>query len=142
MRATAIAQTGGLLLCAALCLPGCQSSGGQRATVAATETVVVEVPRRQLVLVSEALTHVDPLPPAPEPAIPFGSACSDRGGCYSNRQLETLLGVALADRGRLADNLAAIRRLMSEALNTAKGNPDEADPAAVPGRGTADQDPR
>lgn len=136
---TAIALNGVLLLSAVLLLPACRSNGAPRPAVA-TEVVVVEVPRRQLVRVSEELTAVSPLPPEPSPAIPAGPGCDRPAGCFSGRQLETMLGIALADRSRLVENLGAIRRLMSEALT--KGNPDEAYPAAVPGRGVERQDPR
>ena len=79
------------------------------------------MPRRQLVRVSDELTEVPPLAAAPAPAVPKGPNCSRAAGCYSNRQLETMLGIALAWGQGLADNLDEIRRVMSEALAQPEG---------------------
>lgn len=88
------------------------------------------MPRRQLVRVSGELTAKPVLAQAPMPAVPFGASCDRPQGCYSNRQLETMLTTALDWGGRMADQLDIIRGLMAEAL---KGNTDAHDPAAVPG---------
>ena len=96
-----------------------------------TETVLVEVPRRQLVRVSGEMTAVPALTPAPVPATPYGPNCTRRAGCYSNRQLEAMLNSALGWGEKMADSLHSIRGLMIEALNP-KGNDDEAGPTAVP----------
>ena len=132
MRPIHRALLGALLLCALLSLAACTTDGDKRKPLpGATETVLVEVPRRQLVRVSGELTAVPTLTPAPVPATPYGPNCTRRGGCYSNRQLEAMLNSALGWGEKMADSLHTIRGLMSEALNP-KGNDDEAGPTAVP----------
>ena len=132
MRPIRLVLLGALLLFALPFLAGCKSDGDKRPTLpGATETVVVEVPRRQLVRVSGELTAVPALQQAPTPAVAYGPSCSRPAGCYSNRQLEAMLNTALAWGEKMADSLHTIRGLMSEALNP-KGNDDEAGPTAVP----------
>ena len=96
MRPIHRALLGALLLCALLSLAACTTDGDKRKPLpGATETVLVEVPRRQLVRVSGELTAVPALTPAPVPATPYGPNCTRRAGCYSNRQLEAMLNSAL-----------------------------------------------
>lgn len=78
---------------------------------------MVEVPRRQLVQVSGELTAIPDLGAPPSPAIPAGPLCDRPNGCYSNQQLEGMLGTALRWGGKMADSLTTIRGLMTEALN-------------------------
>ena len=132
MRPIHRALLGALLLCALLSLAACTTDGDKRKPLpGATETVLVEVPRRQLVRVSGELTAVPALTPAPVPATPYGPNCTRRAGCYSNRQLEAMLNSALGWGEKMADSLHSIRGLMIEALNP-KGNDDEAGPTAGP----------
>ena len=132
MRPIRLVLLGALLLCALLSLAACTTDGDKRKPLpGATETVLVEVPRRQLVRVSGEMTAVPALTPAPVPATPYGPNCTRRAGCYSNRQLEAMLNSALGWGEKMADSLHTIRGLMSEALNP-KGNDDEAGPTAVP----------
>ncbi len=132
MRPIRLALRGALLLCALLSLAACTTDGDKRKPLpGATETVLVEVPRRQLVRVSGEMTAVPALTPAPVPATPYGPNCTRRAGCYSNRQLEAMLNSALGWGEKMADSLHSIRGLMIEALNP-KGNDDEAGPTAVP----------
>lgn len=99
------------------------------------------MPRRQLVRVSGELTAVPDLSPAPAPAVPAGPNCDRAGGCFSNRQLESMLTLALDWGGRMADQLVSIRGLMSEALQPTEGNTHDQDRAApVPGRGAQPED--
>lgn len=101
---------------------------------------MVEIPRRQLVRVSGELTAVPELSPLPPPAVKQGPGCDLAGGCYSNRQLEGMLGRALDWGGRMADQLGIIRDLMTEALQP-EGNTHGEDRAApVPGRGEPGED--
>ena len=138
MRPMRRAGLGVLLLCAVASLAACKSSGGTQHVV--VDPTVVEVPRRQLVRVSGELTNVPDLPPAPTPAVPAGPSCDRGGGCFSNRQLESMLTLALDWGGRMADQLVTIRDLMSESLQP-KGNTHDQDRAApVPGRGAQPED--
>lgn len=81
------------------------------------------MPRRQLVRVSGELTAIPALPPAPAPAVPAGPTCDRAGGCFSNRQLESMLTLALDWGGRMADQLTTIRALMAEALQPEAKDP-------------------
>lgn len=67
--------------------------------------------------VTGELTAAPELPPAPAPAVPYGPGCTEQAGCYANRQLEAMLTTALNALGKASDQLAAIRKLMAEALN-------------------------
>lgn len=73
---------------------------------------------------SSTLTEVPELAALPPPAVAYGVDGCDRAlGCYSSRQLETALGVALDWGERSADNLRAIRRAGEAAIATNKGPP-------------------
>lgn len=76
------------------------------------------------------MTAVPTLAPAPAPAVKPGPGCDRPAGCYSNRQLESMLAIALDWGSRMADQLDSIRGLMAESL---QGNTDAQDTAAVPG---------
>ena len=115
MRTTRLARLGAVLLCVALSVAACSTSGKPPAVPAET-TVLVDKPVQQLVPIPRHMTDVTPLPPPPAPAIPYGEqACQRPAGCYGNRQLEELLSSSLTWGQGLADQLRAIRRASDEA---------------------------
>lgn len=133
MRLIHLALLGALHLSVAASLAGCSTSGEVRKNPdVVVQTQVVEVPRRQLVRVSGEMTSVPRLAPAPRPAVTPATdpACDRPTGCFSGRQLESMLTTALAWGQGMADQLEAIRRLMQDTLT--KGTTDETDPAPVP----------
>lgn len=132
MRLIRIAALGALLLCAAASLGACSTSGEVRKPPdVLVQTQVVEVPRRQLVQVSGEMTAVPRLKSAPSPAVPATDpACGRAAGCFSGRQLESMLTTALDWGQGMADQLEAIRRLMQDTLT--KGTTDEKPAAPVP----------
>ena len=119
MKTTKRALIGALALCVAVSLTACSTNGSAREgpTDPAVKTVLVETPVLQLVPIDRTLTEIRILAPAPTPAWTFGTEGCDRpAGCFSNRQLETMLSEALAWGGSSADNLRAIRQTSMEAL--------------------------
>ena len=73
--------------------------------------------------VTGTMTEVPTLAPLPAPAVPQGPGCERAGGCFSNRQLESMLTAALDWGGRMADQLTTIRALMAEALQPEAKDP-------------------
>lgn len=123
MRPIRRATSGALALCALLFLTSCATNGPVPPAVV-VKPEVVEVPVRQLVDLDPKLLEVAPLPPAPAPASPCpGSSTPDRR-CYSNRQLEALLTIALDSRADLVDKILAI----AKAIEAAKASQGTADP--------------
>lgn len=117
MRTTTRVLSGALALCVAGFLTACGDSGRVREDPPApVKTVLVETPVLQLVKIDRTLTDVPPLAPTPIPAVPYNPPdCTRPAGCFSNRQLETMLSEALAWGGTSAENLRAIRRASDEA---------------------------
>ena len=114
------AARGAALLCAALFLAACSTSGKPRDTGIAIQTQLIDRAHQQLVPIRSTLTEIPTLAPAPAPAVPPGPDCNRALGCYSNSQLEALLSSALDWGGKATDNLRAIRQAGEEAT---KGNP-------------------
>lgn len=118
MRPMKRVLSGALALCVAGFLTGCGSSGRTRADPPPqpVKTVLQETPVLQLVPIDRTLTEIPQLAPVPTPETAYSPpACTRPAGCFSNRQLETMLSEALAWGGASADNLRAIRRASDEA---------------------------
>lgn len=117
MRPIRPVLTGALALCALLFLTSC-ATDGPVPPVVVVKPEVVEVPVRQLVDLDPRLLEVEPLPPAPAPASPCPSSSNPDRRCYSNRQLEDLLTIALDSRTDLADQIRAIAKALKAAMAT------------------------
>lgn len=129
MRTTKRVLSGVLALCVAGYLTGCGSSGKTRddPPPQPVKTVLQETPVLQLVPIDRTLTEIPVLAPAPAPETAYNPPeCTRQLGCFSSRQLETMLSQALAWGGASADNLRAIRRASDEATKPP--------PAATTGR--------
>lgn len=123
MRMTRFALLGAFALCAAASLTAC-TAFGYRATDSPTviaETQTVDVAVRQYTPIPEAMTEITMLASLPSPAVPAGvDGCDRPAGCYSNRQLEEALAVAIANRNLHVDRLRSVRALSD---HVASGTP-------------------
>ena len=106
------------VLCALLSVTACSSSGTKPDSYQPIKERIVEAKVRQLVPIDRTLTQKDRLPAAPTPAVSYGEAgCLRPAGCFSNKQVDTMLSQALDGYGKRGDNLDAIRRASDDATN-------------------------
>lgn len=106
MRPMNPAALGLLLLCAALCLTGCNTGK------VVTRTEMVEVPRRQYVDLPAELTA-----DVPEPAKPAPECVVDGKPVLCNRQLLDWIDALRAAFGLQNDARREIRELQAEAMS-------------------------
>lgn len=107
---------GALLLCAALSLAACATSGSKSGPQVALQTELVKVQTTRYAPIDPKLTAKPVLPAAPEPN---GSQLPDCAPfCYSNKQLTDMLHTALTVLQQAYSQLDQIAAMSEQAVNT------------------------